>query len=96
MPKTRFQWSASKDTENQAKHGVSFAQAQFAFADPQRVIAADTAHSGAEERFICFGAINGGILTVHLTYRNEVIRIFGAGYWRKGKALYEHENQIHR
>jgi hypothetical protein len=25
-----------------------------------------------------------------------VIRIFGAGYWRKGKRIYERENQIHR
>lgn len=37
-----------------------------------------------------------GILTVRFTYRGSVIRIFGAGYWRKGKAIYEHENQIHR
>jgi hypothetical protein len=26
----------------------------------------------------------------------SVIRIIGAGYWRKGKAIYERENQIHR
>jgi len=25
-----------------------------------------------------------------------VIRIFGAGYWRKGRQVYERENQIHR
>ena len=24
---------------------------------------------------------------------DNVIRIFGAGYWRKGKAIYEHENK---
>jgi hypothetical protein len=24
-----------------------------------------------------------------------VIRIFGAGYWRKGKQIYARENQIH-
>jgi hypothetical protein len=27
---------------------------------------------------------------------NGVVRIFGAGYWRRGKAIYERENQIHR
>ncbi|MDD4622126.1 MAG: BrnT family toxin, partial [Kiritimatiellae bacterium] len=27
--------------------------------------------------------------------RNNVIRIFGAGYWRKGKKLYEEQNHIH-
>jgi hypothetical protein len=25
-----------------------------------------------------------------------VIRIIGAGYWRKGKQIYERENQVHR
>ncbi|MEE8367621.1 MAG: BrnT family toxin, partial [Thermoanaerobaculia bacterium] len=28
------------------------------------------------------------------TYRDEIIRIFGAGYWRKGERIYERENQI--
>lgn len=31
-------------------------------------------------------------LTVRFTYRGSVIRIFGAGYWRKGKVIYEREN----
>jgi hypothetical protein len=34
-------------------------------------------------------------LTVRFTYRRGLIRIFGAGYWRKGKQIYERENQIH-
>ena len=39
MTKTRFEWDAKKDQENQDKHGVAFGMAQFAFADPNRVIA---------------------------------------------------------
>ena len=39
MAATRFEWDLSKDAENQEKHGVSFAVAQFVFADPRRVIA---------------------------------------------------------
>ena len=70
--------------------------AQFAFADPRRVIALDTTHSTDEERYFCFGEMGGGILTVRFTYRSNVIRIFGAGYWRKGKRIYERENQVHR
>lgn len=31
---------------------------------------------------------------MRFTYRNEVIRIIGAGYWRKGKRIYEQENQV--
>ncbi len=34
----------------------------------------------------------GGILTVRFTYRGETIRILGAGYWRKGKRIYEEKN----
>lgn len=96
MASTRFEWDSDKDAENQRKHGVSFVRAQYAFADSQRVIAKDVAHSQTEERFYCFGEVDGGVLTVRFTYRASVIRIIGAGYWRKGKAIYERENQIHR
>jgi hypothetical protein len=95
MANTRFDWDTDKDAENQQKHGVSFSRAQYAFADPQRVIAKDIAHSQTEERFYCFGEVDGGVLTVRFTYRASVIRIIGAGYWRKGKEIYERENKIH-
>jgi hypothetical protein len=96
MAKPRFDWDPDKDTENQEKHGVSFSRAQYAFADPKRVIAKDEEHSQTEDRLYCFGEVDGGVLTVRFTYRASVIRIIGAGYWRKGKAIYERENQIHR
>jgi hypothetical protein len=35
MAEARFDWDAEKDRENQSKHGVSFGEAQFAFADPR-------------------------------------------------------------
>ena len=95
MVKARFAWDSKKDRENQEKHGVSFAEAQFAFADPHRVLAEDHSHSSVEERHFCFGWVGEGILTVRFTYRDDVIRIFGAGYWRKGKQIYELENKIH-
>jgi hypothetical protein len=38
------------------------------------------------------GEVDGGILTVRFTYRNEIIRIFGAGYWKKGKIREESVN----
>jgi uncharacterized DUF497 family protein len=96
MSKASFEWDAEKDLENQAKHGVSFAQAQYAFADPHRVMAEDPSHSQTEKRYYCFGTVGGGILTVRFTYRRRTIRIFGAGYWRKGKQIYERENHLHR
>jgi uncharacterized DUF497 family protein len=95
MAGSNFEWDDRKDTENQAKHGVAFALAQFAFADPKRVIAEDTTHSSRERRYFCFGEVGGGVLTVRFTFRAGVIRIYGAGYWRKGRAIYERENSLH-
>ena len=95
-PSTHFEWDESKDLINQAKHGLSFMDAQYAFSDPARVIAKDLDHSEKEARFYCFGKVGEGIATVRFTYRNRIIRIFGAGYWRKGKRIYELENQLHR
>lgn len=95
MAKTRFEWDEEKDRENQTKHGVSFELAQYAFADPNRVIAEDLGHSGMEKRYYCFGKVGGGILTVRFTYRGNTIRIIGAGYWRKGRKIYEERNKIY-
>lgn len=96
MKKIRFEWDATKDSENQSKHAISFSLAQYAFADPDRVIAEDLIHSETEKRYFCFGLVEGGILTVRFTYRSSIIRIFGAGYWRKGKAIYERKNKVHQ
>jgi hypothetical protein len=37
-----------------------------------------------------------GVLTVRFTYRQEIIRIFGAGYWTRGLRLYEKANKVHK
>ena len=79
------------------KHGISFFEAVGAFLDERRVLAEDLTHSTVrEKRYFCFGSCGGGILTVRFTYRGGFIRIFGAGYWRKGKRIYEQTNQIHQ
>ncbi len=95
MSNVRFEWDSAKDKDNQQKHGVPFEVAQYAFADPRRVIAEDLTHGEEEKRYFCFAEIGDGILTVRFTYRSNVIRIFGAGYWRKGKRIYEKENEVH-
>lgn len=94
MPKTIFEWDEEKDKENQKKHGISFALAQHAFLDPRRVIAEDVIHGKEEERFYCIGRVGDGVMTVRFTYRSNVIRIYGAGYWRKGRKIYEEQNKI--
>jgi len=93
---TTFEWDELKNEQNKGKHGVSFLDAQYAFADPQRIIIQDLDHSANEERFFCLGEVKGGIMTVRFTERQGIIRIIGAGYWRKGRNIYDQENQIHR
>jgi len=69
MSKVRFEWDEKKNKENIAKHGVPFEVAQYAFADPNRVIAEDLGHSEEERRYYCLGRVGDGIITVRFTYR---------------------------
>jgi uncharacterized protein len=87
-----FEWDNAKDRANQLKHGVAFAEAQYAFLDPKRIIAEDLEHSAEEKRYFCIGNVGEAIMTVRFTWREASIRIIGAGYWRKGKSIYEKEN----
>ena len=96
MSKAHFEWDEEKNRQNLKKHGIPFELAQYAFADPQRIIAEDLGHGAQEKRYYCFGMVGEGIVTARFTYRAGVIRIFGAGYWRKGRNIYEEENRIHR
>ncbi len=96
MSEQDFEWDEVKNQDNQQKHGVTFYEAQYAFLDANRVIAEDLEHSRAEKRYYCFGSNEqgNGIPTVRFTYRSGCIRIFGAGYWRKDKKIYEQDNSI--
>lgn len=94
VSESTFEWDENKNKLNQRKHGISFEEAQFAFLDHNRIIARDLEHSKKEDRFYCFGMVDGEIITIRFTYRNNKIRIIGAGYWRKGKQIYEKENKI--
>jgi uncharacterized DUF497 family protein len=93
--KSHFEWDETKNRNNQQKHGISFDIAQYAFADPKRIILEDLEHSNREKRYYCIGRVDEGIVTVRFTYREKVIRIFGAGYWRKGKNIYEKKYKIY-
>ena len=68
MTAPTFEWDKRKDAENQSKHGVPFAVAQFAFADPHCVIAEDATRTSAKElRYFCLGLVEGDVLTVRFT-----------------------------
>ena len=70
-------------------------KAQLVFLDAKRVIARDVAHSQVEPGVYCFGRLGKGVLSVRFTHRDKVIRIIGAGYWRKGKRVYETQHNLH-
>ena len=85
-----FEWDDTKNRLNAEKHSVSFYEAQEAFFDERRLILEDVVHSSTEKRYFCIGkTANGSIATVRFAVRNSHIRIIGAGYWRKGKKLYD-------
>lgn len=93
MRESKFEWDPAKSAANLERHQVDFVEAQSAFLDPRRLIAVDSLHSDAEPRYFCIGFGPRGVLTVRFTYRNAIIRIIGAGYWRKGRRLYEQQNE---
>lgn len=87
-----FDWDEQRDRANQSKHGIDFETAQYAFLDSHRLIVHDAKHSESEERWFCIGKVNGRVLTVRFTYREDIIRIFGAAEWRKWRKFYEQHN----
>ncbi len=84
-----FEWDRDKEALNLLKHKVDFLTASRAFLDPLRKIYRDARHSAVEERFFCYGKVEGCVLTVRFTYRQQGIRIIGAGFWREGEKIYE-------
>ena len=87
-----FIWDEAKERTNIRKHGINFSIASRVFLDPKRKIYVDSEHSKQEERFFCVGKVANRVMTVRFTYRQEMVRIIGAGYWRKGKGYYEKED----
>ncbi len=88
-----FEWDEEKNKKNQAKHGISFEEAQQAFQDIDRLIIEDVKHSNtSEERFYCIGKVQERICTVRFLNRNNKLRIIGAGFWRKEQKFYEKIN----
>ncbi len=87
----KFTWDPQKEAANLARHGVDFTTAQKAFADPRALVAFDDARSTASElRWWLLGRVAGRVLLVRYTHRPRgLVRIIGAGFWRKGEKRYE-------
>lgn len=77
----RFEWDRHKATLNKRKHGVTFEEAQSAFADEFAKLIDDPDHSDDEERFVLLGFSSSlRLLVVVHCYRAEgnVVRIISA------------------
>lgn len=78
--KMKFEWDEAKNRTNLLKHGISFEQAVYAFADPYGLNIPDYEHSESEERWLLLGAIQSGkiVLVVHTARISNSIRIISA------------------
>lgn len=85
----RFEWDPRKASRNLEKHGVSFAEAETAFADELGAYYPDTLH---ETRFILIGYSTQSRLlyVVHAEVSADAIRIISARKaTKREKAHYE-------
>ena len=81
MSELRFEWDRKKAAENQRKHGVSFEEAESAFADEFAILLDDPDHSVGETRFLLLGlSATLRTLVVSHCYRkaDEVVRLISA------------------
>lgn len=74
-----FEWDRAKASENETKHGVSFAEASTCFADLESLTIYDPEHSEDEERYVLLGmSARGRLLVVVHSERGDNIRIISA------------------
>lgn len=81
MSDLRFEWDQRKAAANHRKHGVSFPEAETAFADEFGLLLDDPDHSTDEDRFVLIGlsAALRVLVVVHCyRARDDVIRLISA------------------
>lgn len=86
-----FEWDEHKNAVNQAKHQVSFEEAQTVFYDDRALVIDDPEHSQDEERFIILVmSARARLLIVCHCYRasDTVIRIISARKATKTESMY--------
>lgn len=87
-----FEWDEKKAELNQKKHGVSFELGKEIFFDPQLLNFEDDRNDYGELREVVIGEVEGVILYVVFTIRDERIRIISTRKANKEerKAYYEY------
>ena len=79
----KFEWDQNKEKSNILKHGVTFEEALYVFADLFVLSTFDDEHSDDEDRYVLLGkSLNETILVVIHTFRDksgvELVRIISA------------------
>jgi uncharacterized DUF497 family protein len=73
-----FEWDDAKFDSNIQKHRISFADAIRVFADPARLIVDETKPEHGEQRYKAIGWVDGRIIAVVFTVRDDSLRIISA------------------
>ena len=74
----QFEWDEAKAFQNLARHGVDFVDASAVFEDPLRLELQDERYEYGEMRVRAIGIVQGVLLVVVFTYREDTIRIISA------------------
>jgi uncharacterized DUF497 family protein len=80
---TQFEWDENKRQQNLAKHGVDFLRAALVF-DGRPAVMLYSPRAG-EDRWQTTAAIEGRLITVIWTWRDERCRIISARRARDGE-----------
>jgi uncharacterized protein len=78
MQSDEFEWDDAKAKANLRKHKISFRAASRVFDDPLVLIEQDLAEDYGEDRFLATGLIEGLLITVAYTERDDRVRIISA------------------
>ena len=73
-----FEWDDEKADRNLRDHGLSFENAVPVFLDPYRLEVEDDREDYGETRYYTIGMVNGVVLAVVFTWREDRVRIISA------------------
>ena len=74
----KFRWNKAKARKNYRKHGVTFDLAKAVFNDAFAIELLDDRCDYSEERLVIIGRVEGRILSVAYSERDDVIRMISA------------------
>ena len=78
MKDDEFEWDDVKAARNEANHGVTFVMARVVFQDPFALDWRDDRQVYGETRYSTVGMVEGRLIYVAYTMRDERIRVISA------------------